>query len=491
MSRIDIQEVRTFQQALKRANASMRTQLERVKTVALTYAGETTLSGQAVKASKAYFRESYPTICDTLIEVLDTSEDLLERYLQDFSAQVDPSPTARVDAELLGLAVEKVKTIRSKQEALQQALSGSTAGLYEGKAQRLRLDFVKAVEQEKILERYLHFEQSHGHFFQQLHTLVMAAKNMMQRMLHEVTFNEKTGAYHLPKGFSTSLQALKRRLDDVRGIDPKLEEELMDYQVYAVVYRDSYGKDQVMWVLEQNGVGVNNAKLKNYLEKTGKYLDPSVYQIITNEELNKKINKSWEKGIYYMDGKVYKGALGATLVTSAYVEDWKGKLDESGLTDVVLGLGLSTAAIRYRQPIVKSTSREITLANLTPDVLSTKPKYSPNPSKWLNKGGKIKLNDSGTWTYINNKNQSVSYINGFPDFKGAGLVKQEVNIGKFNNYNTDFKMADELAPNGPRDPVNNTWHHKADGMTMEEVNKGIHKEFTHRGGMSIKKVRRR
>ncbi|MCD2206651.1 HNH endonuclease [Listeria booriae] len=33
----------------------------------------------------------------------------------------------------------------------------------------------------------------------------------------------------------------------------------------------------------------------------------------------------------------------------------------------------------------------------------------------------------------------------------------------------------------------NTWHHHQDGETLQEVNKEIHKDYTHRGGMSLKK----
>ncbi|XHJ04879.1 HNH endonuclease [Staphylococcus epidermidis] len=33
----------------------------------------------------------------------------------------------------------------------------------------------------------------------------------------------------------------------------------------------------------------------------------------------------------------------------------------------------------------------------------------------------------------------------------------------------------------------NTWHHHEDGKTMQEVNKKIHREFTHRGGTSLKR----
>lgn len=97
----------------------------------------------------------------------------------------------------------------------------------------------------------------------------------------------------MPKGYSQTLASMKKRLDTVRGIDARKQEALKEYDVIAVVYQDHYGKPQVMWLLEQNGVGVSHPELKKYLDKTGKYLNPSDYQIITNKELNKKINQSW------------------------------------------------------------------------------------------------------------------------------------------------------------------------------------------------------
>lgn len=120
------------------------------------------------------------------------------------------------------------------------------------------------------------------------------------------------------------------------------------------------------------------------------------------------------------------------------------------------------------------------------NILDTKPKNSPNPEKWLNNGGKVEI-ENDVWKYTNKDGVTVKYNNGYPNFKEAGQVKQEVDIGGFKDYRTDFELADELAPNGPRDSINNTWHHNEDGKTLQEVDKFIHKEFTHRGGMSIKK----
>lgn len=74
----------------------------------------------------------------------------------------------------------------------------------------------------------------------------------------------------------------------------------------------------------------------------------------------------------------------------------------------------------------------------------------------------------------------------FPDFKSAGLVRQEVPIGEFNRYDIDFAKADELAPNGTK-LDENTWHHHQDLTTMQEVSKEMHRRFRHMGGMSLAK----
>ncbi|MCB2780011.1 hypothetical protein KQ903_15295, partial [Listeria monocytogenes] len=73
----------------------------------------------------------------------------------------------------------------------------------------------------------------------------------------------------------------------------------------------------------------------------------------TNEDLNKKINKAWRDGFYYLNGNKYDVLTGGILSTSAYVESGKGFIDKSGLADGVLGLGLSTAAIRGSVTFVK------------------------------------------------------------------------------------------------------------------------------------------
>lgn len=119
------------------------------------------------------------------------------------------------------------------------------------------------------------------------------------------------------------------------------------------------------------------------------------------------------------------------------------------------------------------------------DVLETKPLYSPSVERWLNNGGEIII-ENGDWIYTDPQGVSVVYKNGYPDFKLSGHVMQEVDIGAFQNRSADFRLADQIAPNGAKSP-DSTWHHHQDGQTLQEVNRHTHAMFTHKGGISLHK----
>ncbi|WP_240422390.1 T7SS effector LXG polymorphic toxin [Listeria costaricensis] len=172
MSRIDIAEVSDFLYNLTQANEEARVWIKGIQTTAQNYTQDSSLEGQAVKSSKAYFNDTYSLLCRSILEAMDESEQLLAQYVHDFHSQVDPSFSAKIDAELLYEVSERVDRLESKKENLQRSLSGSTAGLYEGQAQQIRSQLTEAVKQENILEKYIAFEQSHGDTFTQLHDLM-------------------------------------------------------------------------------------------------------------------------------------------------------------------------------------------------------------------------------------------------------------------------------------------------------------------------------
>ncbi|MBC2013496.1 hypothetical protein HCB13_11590 [Listeria marthii] len=171
----------------------------------------------------------------SIIEALDESEDRLERYIQDFRDQVDPSPNARIDAELLQEAMNRLADIKRKQEALLQSLSASTATLYEGKQQTLRTQFTDALEQEKILERYINFEQSHGNFFDSFSELVYRTGQAVRELAENVSFDGQTGSYHLDKIDASRFQILQKML-------PK--EKVFSFNEYQITWN---GTTHLLW----------------------------------------------------------------------------------------------------------------------------------------------------------------------------------------------------------------------------------------------------
>lgn len=422
MSRIDIAEVTAFHRDLQQMNREARSAIQKMKQAAMNYAQDNSLKGQAVTTSKHYFAESYRTICDTVIEVMNESDRLLARYIQDFHSQVDPSPNAKIDAEMLQEAMAKIRTIERKKEHLQQSLSGSTAGLHEGQMQLFRMQMAAAVKQEKILEKYIHFEQSHGNFFSTIEELIHRARKAVRQLLRESTFNEKTGAIHLPTGYGRSLKDLKKSLAKARGIDPKMEKKLKGYTVYAVVVPGTNGKATVTWFIEKDGVVIREAELQNYLEHAGKYLDPSDYYVIPYEVLTKKINDSWKQGIDYLSGKEYSGLIKSTVSASAYAEDWVERFNKSEFGQAVLGLGLSMAAIRYR-PVVKKVSGAKYEITWNKNIIPTQ-EVIPNtniPKSFTLKGTNVNGNE--VWVHANASKHMGEFIK---SAKGSIITENEL-----------------------------------------------------------------
>ncbi|PZF90331.1 hypothetical protein C1903_03830 [Listeria ivanovii] len=133
LSRIDIAELSGFLHNLKNSNDEARFMLKKVQAAAQDYADDNSLKGQAIKTSQTYFEQTYSVICKSLFEALNESEDRLEQSICDFKDQVDASPNARIDAELLQEAMHRLAEIKRKQEDLLQKMAASTGTLYEGR----------------------------------------------------------------------------------------------------------------------------------------------------------------------------------------------------------------------------------------------------------------------------------------------------------------------------------------------------------------------
>ena len=147
-----------------------------------------------------------------------------------------------------------------------------------------------------------------------------------------------------------------------------------------------------------------------------------------------------------------------------------------------------------------SNPQKLKLEDFTKEVLETKPRNSPVPEKWYERGGEISIDKDGVWIYTNKKGITVSYKNGFPDFSPyyhPTVKPVEIKFANPVNRGEDFKNANLKArlnknsnppvPSSNRPPDGYTWHHHEDGKTMVLVEKKVHSEFSHVGGISTSK----
>lgn len=81
----------------------------------------------------------------------------------------------------------------------------------------------------------------------------------MQELLHHVTFDDKTGAYSVPKSTANSLQLMKKALDTARKENDKdpYPDGLEDYTVLSYTYVNSQDETVMMWLLEKDGKRVS------------------------------------------------------------------------------------------------------------------------------------------------------------------------------------------------------------------------------------------
>lgn len=120
--------------------------------------------------------------------------------------------------------------------------------------------------------------------------------------------------------------------------------------------------------------------------------------------------------------------------------------------------------------------------------LKKKPLYAPTIAKWYKKGGAIEVLDNGNWKYTDWEHNSVIYEGDEPNFDK--YARQQVDIENMTgDCTTDFAAANKAAPLG-RILRDNTWHHKQNARTMQEVNSEIHDRFTHYGARHVLKKRK-
>lgn len=414
MSRIDIAELNGFLQGLRSSNAEAKKMIRGIQQAASKYAQDKSLKGQAVSASQSYFASSYPSIAQSILEALEESEERLAQYIREFGSQVDSSPSARIDAEILQEAMTKVAHLQRKEEDIHRQLTAPNTKpdmqqVYVVQARSTHTQLLQAIQKEDILERYIAFEQSHAQFFNALTELIHSTGRAVQELKQNVAFHEKTGTYTVSQSVYSSISLMRKALDKARKENAKdpFPEAFEDYHLFAYTYVNDKGETVTMWLLERNGKRVSNKELQAFLEENGAELDPILYTSLSGEELERKVNDAWKEGVNYLNGQKVTGFSGATLRSSAYVASVKDAMDDAGLTDMALGLGFGIAAARNKAVIPKKQN-DLKVSNFNKDQIlknieaSKKAREASNFSEYLKREKEITKNN-GTKKYSYSK----------------------------------------------------------------------------------------
>ncbi|WP_330501574.1 T7SS effector LXG polymorphic toxin [Peribacillus frigoritolerans] len=296
------------------------------------------------------------------------------------------------------------------------------------------------------------------------------------------------GLYDVGKDFVTGVwDFVTDPGETVEGVANSIMHPIKTYKYISKSISDSYERDMV------NGDAYSRSHWVSYALGT----------VVTSIVGTKGAGAVAKTGAVTTKAAAVKGATKAkelATIPNLLPYNPKNQLSLAGGVpyNVVNGVGLKDQLISMAKVESEVSGRgRLNVGDVTKEILRTKPMNSPIPEKWYKKGGKISIDDNGTWTYTNKSGISVSYPNGYPDFTpyvhpNVEPVKIEVHSPKnnpkdFENANIAAKLSKDTDPpiiDIRKPPEGYTWHHHQDGKTMMLVDEDIHREFRHIGGQS-------
>ena len=305
-------------------------------------------------------------------------------------------------------------------------------------------------------------------------------------LLHEEGREEQGTSYHLGAG----MEAFQR--------GQELSYYHRDEQLSTVFVTDGHRNVQNSYQYDAFGMSLGTTeKLNNRIRYTGQQYDELTEQYYLRARYyNPVAGRFMQEDVYQGDGLnlyaycgnnpvMYDDPSGYASTSTGKACPPQGKISES-VDETSYGKSSSncTELVPYYPANNGAESGSKTYKNssdITKDIRQNKPLNSPAIDAWYGKNGTISIDENGVWTYHDWEGNSVSYPNGYPDFKSADMVRQEAPIGPFVERNKDFAKAREM---GYIKSADGTWHHHEDGVTLQEVETILHDRFRHRGGIS-------
>ncbi|MBC1433769.1 hypothetical protein HB848_00250 [Listeria rocourtiae] len=489
MPRIEIGEVRYFVEQFLRESKRLRDALRDYRKAVAQLLADGEIQGEFIDSAKSYYETVHYPIIDTTIECLSEADWILKKYVQDFESQVDDAFDSRLDSDKLDALYAEIRRSENLLDDFTHAMDSMTGDLNIGQQIGMKLgletSMMQIKEEIKILERYLDFEHSHTNVMHDVLSRMYQVKTGVNEILAGKAFNGTTHTYDSSK---MQLGWLNRLVPE------KKSKKTYNFDDYTKTLEGSY------WVLSKNGI-TNRETAEASIAYNDGLKDGTIKREAGDEDLDFDTANMLAamEGYNYLTGEEITKAQSFSIISAVLLGGiaMKGrgvKIPKSSLNKIESNLvfkgknykGETSRVVLKDTPDVKlKTSTSYKSGDKFPkELLKNKPSNSPVPDKWLNKGGKLDI-VGDTWKYTDWEGNTISYRNGFPDFKENGFVKQEVQLKEFTTRPKDFREADKIALNGAKSP-DSTWHHKEDGTTLQEVETRIHSRFTHKGGFSLK-----
>lgn len=283
-------------------------EFERMKAAIDLFVNDEELQSEAYNSAKTLFRGLVKPLLDT--------EILLCQLVADKSIWLTVSYGELVLGALLsGRVILKSDELEAEIESLNGLINEAIRLRHQYKSLQM---FKESYEQVELLNEYWRCKVKLTEQLTKLRTLeescpnqfleIEAVSECVRTGIEQIngSWNPQSGTFELPSlsdlsWITTARQSAQKRYEEKAGIDHEKNEQLKQYDVYAVVYSDGEGGYRVFWrIQDKEGNKVDNPELYKYLKETGTYLDKEFFTPIDSGTWQKMLNEAAREG-YSLD----------------------------------------------------------------------------------------------------------------------------------------------------------------------------------------------
>lgn len=299
------------------------------------------LQAKSYDSAKHYFSQTYKTLAQGLIclseELIRTNDNFPSNYR---------SEVASIDLDEDRIR-DQIQQINNNLALLEVTSSETTIGL---KSIKITLESLK-----NKLEAQLHKLQQFEYTSSNMYNTAVDLANNIVRGLSEVQngkgWNAETGSFDINRlnmDWQTTIQANwenreTRASKAKKEREKQIIKELEDYTVYAMVFKDLDGTEKITWIIDKNGKRIDNTDLTEFLERYGSTLDPSLYKVVSWQEIYELELAAQRRGETYLTNLQFEGISKAMIQGQGMIQTGVNWYEQSGMATIINSLLLANA----------------------------------------------------------------------------------------------------------------------------------------------------